>query len=108
MYNYSQLDIELLLVAQRCLLGEVPTRLRAASFDLSSDGKEMVARFEFDGEPTENDIECVAVVMTNFTSASTLGRGNYREEISAKPYPETLKLLRLMAFHRNEDAWDEG
>ena len=106
MYSYTKMDVELLLVAQRSLLGEIPPRLRAGSFDLSPDGKNMVARFEFDGLPTEEEIECISVAMTNFTSASNLGSGSYKEEMAAVPYPEKLKLLRLMVFRRNEDQWN--
>jgi hypothetical protein len=106
MYSYTKADVELLLVAQRSLLGEIPPRLRAVSFELSADGKNLVARFEFDGLPTEDEIECARVAMTNFTSASGLGSGSYSEEFAATPYPEKLKLLRLMAFRRNEDQWN--
>lgn len=98
-------DISLLLSAQRALLGEVPPRLRAVSFDLSQDGEELDSRFEFDGEPTEDELECARVVMTNILADYSKNHRAYREQFVAVPCPQEPKFLRLIAFYRNEDEW---
>lgn len=104
----TSFDKELLLNAQRALLGEIPPSLRAASFDLSSDGQDWVARFEFDGNPSEEALECVSVALTNlFTSYPYNWKPRtYKEEMLAIPYPQKLQRLRLAAFLRNEDEWN--
>jgi hypothetical protein len=99
-------DNEFLLNAQRGLLGEIPPRLRAVSFDLSEDGMDLVARFEFDGEPTEEERECAGVAMTNIVAGYSKRLKSCKEEVVPIPYPAKLKLLRLVAFLRNEDAWN--
>ena len=103
--SHNEHDIKLLLSAQRALLGEVPPGLRSVSFDLSPDGEELKARFEFDGEPTEDELECASVVMTNIIADYSTNHRKYVEEFVSVPYPTKLKFLRLVAFLRNEDAW---
>lgn len=98
-------DILLLLNAQRALVGEVPPRLRSVSFDLSPDGEELDARFEFDGEPTEDELECARVAMTNILADYSENPRAYREQFVAVPCPLEPKFLRLIAFYRNEDEW---
>ena len=92
-------DIFLLLSAQRALLGEVPPRLRSVSFDLSLDGEELDARFEFDGEPTEDELECASIVMTNILADYSKNHRAYREQFVAAPCPQKSKFLRLVAFY---------
>ena len=99
-------EIELLLNAQRGLLGEIPPRLRAVSFDLSSDGRDLTARFEFDGEPTDEELECANVAMTNILAGHYCKPRSYKEEMVSVPIPNKLQLLRLVAFLRNEDEWN--
>ena len=103
---YTSFDIDLLLYAQRGLLGEIPPGLRAVSFDLSPDGQEFVARFEFDGEPGEEVLECASVAMTNIIANYSANHRSYKEEMVSAPFPQELKLLRLVAFLRNEDEWN--
>jgi hypothetical protein len=98
-------DIKLLLAAQRALIGEVPPRLRAVSFDLSADGEDLSSRFEFDGEPTDEELECASVVMTNIFADYSKNHRKYHEEFIRTPYPQKPKFLRLVAFYRNEDEW---
>jgi hypothetical protein len=98
-------DTRLLLNAQRALLGEIPPRLRSVSFDLSPDGEELKARFEFDGDPTEDELECASVAMTNIFADYSKNHRKYTEEIINVPYPKKLNFLRLVAFLRNEDEW---
>jgi hypothetical protein len=99
-------DTELLLNAQRGLLGEIPPRLRAVSFDLSSDGQNLVARFEFDGEPTDDELECASVAMTNILASYSANHRSYKEEMVSNPFPNKPQFLRLVAFFRNEDEWN--
>lgn len=99
-------DTELLLNAQRGLLGEIPPRLRAVSFDLSSDGQDLIARFEFDGEPTDDELECASVAMTNILASYSANHRSYKEEMVSNPFPNKPQFLRLVAFLRNEDEWN--
>jgi hypothetical protein len=65
-------ESEVRLVAQRALLGEIPPRLRSVSFDIADDGRlrgRLRGRFEFDGDPTDEERECARVVMTNVVAA---------------------------------------
>ena len=98
-------DNYLLLSAQRALIGEVPPRLRSVSFDLSFDGEDLIARFEFDGEPVEDELECARVVMTNIVADYPKNHRSYREDFVCNPSPRKPKFLRLIAFYRNEDVW---
>ena len=99
-------DAELLLNAQRGLLGEIPPRLRAVSFDLSADGQDLVARFEFDGEPTDEELECASVAMTNILASYSTNHRSYKEEMVSNFFPNKPQLLRLVTFLRNEDKWN--
>lgn len=103
---YTSFDIDLLLYAQRGLLGEIPFGLRTVSFDLSIDGRDFSARFEFDGEPSEEARECVSVAMTNIIANYSANHSSYNEEIVSVPFPQVLKPLRLIAFLRNEEEWN--
>lgn len=102
---HNKHDIKLLLSAQRALLGEVLPRLRSVSFDLSPDGEELKARFEFDGDPTDDELECASVVMTNIFADYSKNHRKYDEEFISVPCPKEPKSLRLIAFYRNEDKW---
>src|SRR6266581_7719163 len=95
-------DNSLLLSAQRALIGEVPPRLRSVSFDLSQDGEELRARFEFDGDPTEDELECASVVMTNILADYSRNPRTFHEEVVAAPCPQKPQFLRLVVFYRNE------
>lgn len=103
---YTSHDTELLLNAQRGLLGEIPLRLRAVSFDLSLDGQDLVARFGFDGEATDDELECASVTMTNILASYSANHRSYKEEMISNPFPNKPQFLRLVAFFRNEDEWN--
>lgn len=104
--SHNEHDIKLLLSAQRALLGEIPPRLRSVSFDLSTNGDELKARFEFDGDPTDEELECASVTMTTIFADYSKNQRKYIEECISVPYPEEPKFLRLVAFYRNEDKWN--
>lgn len=101
-------DIDLLLSAQNAMLGEIPSSLRTISFDLSKDGEDLVARFEFDGEPDENEEECVSVIMTNILLDYSKNHRSYDEQVVSVPYPLKPNFLRLVAFFRYEDDLNEN
>lgn len=99
-------DIKLMLYAQQALLGEVAPQFRAVSFKLSADGEELVARFIFDGEPTEETGEVAGVALTNLLANYSKNHRSYKEEMLASPYPEKMEHLPLLVYLRNEDDWD--
>lgn len=98
-------DIKLMLHAQQALLGEVAPQFRAVSFQLSSDGEDLVARFIFDGEPTEEAKEVAGVALTSLLANYSENHRSYKEEMSACPYPEKMEHLPLLVYLRNEDDW---
>lgn len=99
-------DIKLMLYAQKALLGEVAPTFRAVSFKLSADGEDLVARFIFDGEPTEEAREVAGVALTNLLANYSKSHRSCKEEMLACPYPEKMEHLPLLAYLRNEDYWD--
>jgi hypothetical protein len=90
---------EVRLVAQRALLGEVTPRLRCVSFDIA-DGR-LRARFEFDGDPTDEERECASVVMTNIIAALS-PTILFTEEFLANPFPHPCNSLTIRVYARNE------
>lgn len=98
-------DIKLMLYAQQALLGEVAPSFRAVSFKLSTDGEDLIARFIFDGEPTEEAREVAGVALTNLLANYSKNHRRYKEEMLASPYPEKMEHLPLLAYLRNEDDW---
>ena len=98
-------DIKLMLYAQQALLGEVAPKFRAVSFQLSADGEELVARFMFGGEPTEETREVAGVALTNLLANYSKSRRSYKEEMLACPYPGAMEYLPLLVYLRNEDNW---
>jgi hypothetical protein len=95
---------ELRLAAQRALLDEVPPRLRSVSFDIADDGR-LRGRFEFDGDPTDEERECASVVMTNIlaTLSPTI---SFAEDFASNPFPQRRNFLPILVYARNEDAWN--
>lgn len=94
-----------MLYAQQALLGEVAPQFRAVSFKLSTDGEDLVARFIFDGEPTEEDREVAGVGLTNLLANYSKNHRSYKEEMLACPYPGAMEHLPLLVYLRNEDNW---
>ncbi len=97
-------ESELRLAAQRALLDEVPPRLRSVSFDIANDGR-LRGRFEFDGDPTDEERECASVVMTNIVAALSPSI-SITEEFLFNPFPQRRNFLHIPVFARNEDAWN--
>lgn len=95
---------EIRLAAQRALLNEVPPRLRSVSFDIADDGR-LCARFEFDGDPTDEERECASVVTTN-TLAALSPTISFSEDFVSNPFPQRCNLLAIPVYARNEDAWN--
>jgi hypothetical protein len=95
---------EIRLVAQRALLDEVPPRLRSVSFDIA-DNRRLRARFEFDGDPTDQEQECASVVMTNVLAllSPTI---SFSEDFASNPFPQRRNFLPILVYARNEDAWN--
>jgi len=92
------------LAAQRALLDEVPPRLRSVSFDIA-DVERLHARFEFDGDPTDEEQECASVVMTNILA--TLSPAiSLSENVVSNPFPQRRNFLPILVYARNEDAWN--
>ena len=102
----TERQIELLLFAQAALLGEIAPSFRAVSFDLSPDGKDLVSRFIFDGDPSEDAREVASVALTNFFANFSENHSSYREEFLSIPYPEKMEHLPLLVYLRNEDDWN--
>ncbi|WP_212798298.1 hypothetical protein [Pseudomonas sp. St316] len=97
-------ESEIRLAAQRALLGEIPPRLRSVSFDIADDGR-LRARFEFDGDPTDEERECASVVMTNILAM--LGPTiSYTEDFVSNIFPQHRDFLPISVYARNEDAWN--
>ncbi|MDP5460461.1 MULTISPECIES: hypothetical protein [Gammaproteobacteria] len=99
-------DIKLMLYAQSGLLGEVAPSFRAVSFSLSKDGEDLVARFIFDGEPSEEAKEVASVALTNILANYSKSHRSYTEEMLAVPYPNKMEHLPLLVYLRNEDDWN--
>ncbi len=95
-----------MLYAQQALLGEVAPQFRAVSFKLSTDGEDLVARFIFDGEPTEEAREVAGVALTSLFANYSKSHRSYKEEMLACPFPEKMEHLPLLVYLRNEDDWD--
>ena len=98
-------DIKLMQYAQVALLGEVAPSFRAVSFQLSPDGEDFIARFIFDGEPSEDALEVASVVLTNIFASYPRNNRSYKEEMLAIPYPNQMEHLPLLVYLRNEDDW---
>ncbi|MGN8250812.1 hypothetical protein [Pseudomonas sp. SMV7] len=97
-------ESEIRLAAQRALLGEIPPRLRSVSFDIADNGR-LSARFEFDGDPTDEEIECASVVMTNILAM--LGPTIfYTQDLLSNLFPRHRDFLPIPVYARNEDAWN--
>ncbi|MEP7706767.1 hypothetical protein [Paraglaciecola sp. 25GB23A] len=92
--------------AQGALLGEVAPSFRAVSFKLSEDGEDFVARFIFDGEPSEESKEVASVVLTNILANYSKNHRSYKEEMLAVSYPNRMEHLPLLVYLRNEDEWN--
>lgn len=99
-------DIKLMQYAQNALLGEVAPSFRAVSFKLSLDGEDFVARFIFDGEPSEESKEVASVVLTNILANYSNNHRSYSEEMLAVPYPNRMEHLPLLVYLRNENDWN--
>ncbi|WP_122418949.1 hypothetical protein [Pseudomonas viridiflava] len=97
-------ESEVRLVAQRALLGEIPPHLRSVSFDIADDGR-LRGRFEFDGDPTDEERECASVVMTNFVAALSPAI-SLSEEFVSNTSPKRRNFLPISVYARNEDAWN--
>jgi len=102
----TKYDLELMQFAQQALIGEVAPLFRAVSFQLSPDGEDMKARFIFDGEPCEDTLEVVNVIMGNIFANYSKNHRFYSEDLLSVPYPEQMEHLPLLVFMRNEDDWN--
>ncbi len=99
-------DIKLMQYAQSALIGEVAPSFRAVSFELSPDGEDLIARFVFDGEPSEESKEVANVALTNLLANYSKNHRSYKEEMLSVPYPEKMEHLALLVYLRNEDDWN--
>lgn len=97
-------DNQLRLSAQRALLDHVTPRLRAVSLDVDVDLHYVVARFIFDGEPGESARDAAACAGTEILADCPLG-WDITEEFVICPAPSKMAHLRLLVYHRCEDAW---
>lgn len=95
---------EIRLAAQLALLDGVPPRLRSVSFDIADNGC-LRARFEFDGDPTEEERECASVVMTNVL-ATLRQPMSYSKDFASNSFPRRRDFLPIAVYARNEDAWN--
>lgn len=100
----SPAESEVRLAAQRALLDEVSPRLRSVSFDIA-DGGQLRGRFEFDGDPTDEERGCASVVMTNILAAFCPSI-SLSEDIVSNPFPQLRKFLPILVYARNEDVWN--
>lgn len=99
-------DIKLMQYAQDALLGEIAPSFRAVSFGLSPDGEDLIARFIFDGAPSEEALEVANVALTNLLANYSSSHRSYKEEMLAVAYPENMEHLPLLVYLRNEDNWN--
>lgn len=92
------------LAAQRALLDEVPPRLRSVSFDINVKGR-LRGRFEFDGDPTDEERECASIVISNILAmlSPTI---SFSEDFASNPFPQPRSFLPIVVYARNEDAWN--
>lgn len=97
-------ESEIRLAAQRALVDEIPPRLRSVSLDIA-DGRQLHVRFEFDGDPTDEERECASIVMTNIL-ASVSPSISYSEDFLSNPFPQRRSFLPIPVYARNEDAWN--
>jgi len=91
----TKYDLELMQFAQQALVDEVASLFRAVSFQLSPDG-----------EPCEDTLEVVNVIMGNIFANYSKNHRFYSEDLLSVPYPEQMEHLPLLVFMRNEDDWN--
>lgn len=93
------LRVNLLLSAQRALLGQIPPSLRAVSVDV--DSRKVYFRCVFDGEPEEDEWEllsCAASkIIADFSDPFVIV-----EEYWRTPRPERMEHLRHLVYLRHE------
>jgi hypothetical protein len=80
------------------VLDEVPPRLRSVSFDIANDGR-LRGRFEFDGDPTDEERECASVVMTNILAALS-PTISVSEDFVSNPFPQRRNFLPMPVYAR--------
>jgi len=97
-------DNSLRLSAQRALLTHVTPRLRAVSVDIDPESCRIWARFIFDDEPSETVRDTAACAGTEII-ADYPESWDITEEFVACPAPTKMEHLRLLVYHRCEDAW---
>lgn len=93
----------LVLWVWQALIGEIYPEIRAIALRYDA-GKNLLIRFYFDREPTEDDLECIECVITNFcahTSSSheikNIEGGHFSEERMAD-----LDVLDGLVYARRE------
>lgn len=92
------------LAAQRALLDEIPPRLRSVSFKIEED-RRLYGRFEFNGDPTDEERECASVAMTNILATLSPDMA-FTEECVPNAFPQPRNFLPIPVYARNEDAWN--
>ncbi len=89
----------LMLSAQRALLGHVPPCLRAAS--IQKDGDTIRWRCVFDANATEEDFELARMagteIMADFSAPTDID-----EQIVTLPFPQPPEHLRHLVYFRHE------
>ena len=97
----SSLDNQALLSSlQRALLGQIPSKLRQASAEVGT-GQTVCIRFEYDGEPSDDDREFCSVAATEVI-ADFPAPWELDEQHLANPVPGALNGLSVVAFRRND------
>ncbi|AQQ68268.1 hypothetical protein Mag101_11910 [Microbulbifer agarilyticus] len=102
----TEQEIKLMQYAQGALLGEIAPSFRAISFKLSPDGRNLVARFIFDGEASEEAREVASVALTNLLANYSESHRSFKEQMMAVPFPQKMEHLPLLVYLRNEDSWN--
>jgi hypothetical protein len=91
--------LEVLVAAQRALLGEISENMRAIT--IKYDEKSIILRYIFDKEPSEEDLESVSFVETEIAA----GQGE-NEHISSEivqiRFPGTIPQDELRVYRRKE------
>jgi len=64
MINYEELLSDVCFSATRALRGQTPVGLRAYSFAIDLEIREILLRAHFDAPPSEDDLEDISVVET--------------------------------------------
>ena len=97
-------EVQLRLGLQRALLTHVTSELRSVSADLDAELRSVRLRFVFARQPSDAERDAASTTATEVIADYPEG-WTVDEEYLVIPPGEPMTHLRLVAYHRCEDAW---